>query len=34
VELGRAARAHCLERFSIEPVAAAWEAVLREVADP
>jgi glycosyltransferase involved in cell wall biosynthesis len=32
-ELGRAARAHCLARFSIEPVAAAWETVLRDVVD-
>jgi glycosyltransferase involved in cell wall biosynthesis len=29
--LGRAARAHCLAQFSIEPVAAAWETVLRDV---
>ena len=30
--LGRAARAHCLEHYDIEPVAAAWERLLREVA--
>jgi len=29
--LGRAARAHCLRRFAIDPVAAAWEKVLRDV---
>jgi glycosyltransferase involved in cell wall biosynthesis len=29
--LGHAARAHCLEHYSIEPIAAAWERVLREV---
>ena len=29
--LGHAARSHCLEHYSIEPIAAAWERVLREV---
>ncbi len=29
--LGHAARAHCLEHYAIEPIAAAWERVLREV---
>ena len=31
--LGRSARAHCAARYSIEPIAVAWEAVLRQVAD-
>jgi glycosyltransferase involved in cell wall biosynthesis len=32
VELGRRARQHCLERFSIDGVAREWDHVLREVA--
>jgi len=31
--LGRSARAHCLARYSIEPIATAWERVLRGVAE-
>jgi glycosyltransferase involved in cell wall biosynthesis len=31
--LGRSARAHCLTHYSIEPIATAWERVLRTVAD-
>jgi glycosyltransferase involved in cell wall biosynthesis len=32
-ELGRRAREHCLERFEIGVVAAAWDALLREIDD-
>ena len=31
--LGRSARAHCAARYAIEPISAAWEAVLRQVGD-
>jgi hypothetical protein len=31
--LGRSARTHCAARYSIEPIAVAWEAVLRQVGD-
>ncbi len=31
--LGHAARTHCLEHYAMEPVAAAWEGVLRAVAE-